>query len=75
MPRLWDNSPEPKRKGKFEIYEDSTHEWRFRLKSTNGKIIAVSESYVTKNGAIKGAIAVQNTAGNAWIVNEDGTTI
>ena len=30
---------------KFEIYKDKAGEFRFRLKATNGQIIAVSEGY------------------------------
>jgi uncharacterized protein YegP (UPF0339 family) len=75
MPRLWDDSPEPRRKGRFEIYVDGDEQWRFRLKSPNGKIIAASEGYTSKQNCIKGVLAVVNTAPNAWILNEDGTTI
>lgn len=71
MPRLWDDSPEPKRKGKFEVYPAKGKEWRFRLKAPNGRIIAVSEGYKTKNGAINGAISVQNNAGDALILWDD----
>ncbi|MBO4789668.1 MAG: DUF1508 domain-containing protein [Oxalobacter sp.] len=30
---------------KFEVYTDKAGEFRFRLKATNGQIIAVSEGY------------------------------
>ena len=30
---------------KFEVYTDKAGEYRFRLKATNGQIIAVSEGY------------------------------
>lgn len=30
---------------KFEIYQDKAGEFRFRLKATNGQVIAVSEGY------------------------------
>ena len=37
---------------KFDIYEDDGGEWRWRLKSANGKIITDSaEGYTTKAGA------------------------
>lgn len=38
----------------FEIFKDSQGLWRFRVKALNNKIIAVSESYTTKQNAIKG---------------------
>ena len=67
------------RKGKFEIYKsfnyDTNKQWYFRLKSANGKIIAVSEGYSSKQSAIKGAIAVRKTAGEAWIVDEENHPI
>ena len=33
---------------KFEIYQDKAGEYRFRLKATNGQIIATGEGYVAK---------------------------
>jgi uncharacterized protein len=38
---------------KMTIYKDKSHEWRWRLRTANGKTIADSgESYKTKRGAI-----------------------
>lgn len=38
----------------MEIYQDESQQWRWRLKASNGKIIADSaESYTTKAGATK----------------------
>lgn len=35
---------------KFELYKDAKGEWRWRLKASNGKIVADSaESYVNKS--------------------------
>jgi len=80
MPRLWDDSVEPEldhqpRVGRFEIYKDGDDQWRFRLKSSNGKIIAASEGYVTRAGCINGVMSVKRNAVSAWVLNEDGTTI
>jgi uncharacterized protein YegP (UPF0339 family) len=33
---------------KFEMYVDKAGEFRFRLKATNGQVIATSEGYVSK---------------------------
>jgi uncharacterized protein YegP (UPF0339 family) len=49
------------RRGKFEIEKDKKGEFRFRLKSSNGKIIAVSEGYKTKRGCLNGIYSVMNT--------------
>ena len=40
---------------KFELYEDKSGGFRFRLKAANGEVIAnSSESYQTKSGALNG---------------------
>jgi len=57
---------------KFVIFEDKKDEWRFRLKANNGKIIATSEGYKKKGGAIGGAIAVMKVASHATIVDDKG---
>jgi uncharacterized protein YegP (UPF0339 family) len=36
--------------GKFEIYENSSGQWRFRLKASNGEIVATGDPYATKDG-------------------------
>ena len=40
--------------GTFEIYKDKAGEFRFRLKATNGQVIATGEGYKTKASAIEG---------------------
>ena len=37
----------------FEIYKDRKKQWRFRLKASNGKIIAVGEGYTRKQNLMK----------------------
>lgn len=51
--------------GKFELYEDKSGGFRFRLKAGNGEIIAVSESYKTKDSALNGIESVKKNAGDA----------
>jgi len=47
---------------KFHIYRDTAHDWRWRLKSANGRIIADSaEGYVSKAGARRAANVMVNT--------------
>ncbi len=48
--------------GKFELYKDKSAQFRFRLKSANGKIILVSEAYTTKAGAENGISSVRTNA-------------
>ncbi|KAA1397844.1 YegP family protein [Aeromicrobium ginsengisoli] len=55
--------------GKFEVYEDKSGKFRFRLKAGNGEVVASSEAYESKSGAHKGAGAVQRAADGAEIVD------
>lgn len=52
---------------KFEIYEDKAGEFRFRLRSRNGKIIAVSEGYKSKASCENGMESVRKNAPEAQI--------
>ncbi len=55
---------------KFEMYEDKSGEFRFRLKARNGEIIAVSEGYTAKASCLNGIESVQKNAPVAEIVEE-----
>ena len=55
---------------KFEVYEDKAGEFRFRLKATNGQIIAVSEGYTTHANCENGVESVKKNAVDAEIVEE-----
>ncbi|MBR1930036.1 MAG: YegP family protein [Lachnospiraceae bacterium] len=55
---------------KFEIYVDKAGEFRFRLKATNGQIIAVSEGYTTLANCEKGVASVQKNAPDAEVAEE-----
>lgn len=50
---------------KFEIYEDKAGEFRFRLKATNGQVIATSEGYTKKDGCKNGIESVKKNAPDA----------
>ena len=56
---------------KFEVYNDKAGEFRFRLKATNGQIIAVSESYKTLASCMNGIKSVQANAADADIVEAE----
>jgi len=45
--------------GKFEIYEDKSGEFRFRLKASNGENLLASEGYKAKKSALNGVRSVQ----------------
>ena len=53
---------------KFEVYLDKAGEYRFRLKATNGEIIAVSEGYTALAGCNNGIESVKKNAPEAEIV-------
>ena len=55
---------------KFEVYADKAGEFRFRLKATNGQIIAVSEGYKAKASCLNGIESVKKNAPEAEIVEE-----
>jgi uncharacterized protein YegP (UPF0339 family) len=55
---------------KFEVYLDKAGEYRFRLKATNGQIIAVGESYTQLSSCINGIESVKKNAPDAEIVVE-----
>lgn len=44
---------------RFEVYQDRSGEFRFRLRARNGGIIAVSEGYTTKQACLDGIHAVK----------------
>ncbi len=50
---------------KFEVYTDKKGEYRFRLKATNGQIIAVSEGYVKMASCMNGIDSVRKNAVDA----------
>lgn len=50
---------------KFELYEDKRGAYRFRLKSRNGKIIAISEGYTSKAACENGIESVRKNASEA----------
>ena len=56
---------------KFEIYTDTKGEFRYRLKATNGQIIAVGESYKAKKSVLNGVESVRKNAAEGNIVKEE----
>lgn len=52
---------------KFEVYKDNAGEFRFRLKATNGQIIATGEGYKAKAGCLNGIESVKKNAPDAEV--------
>ena len=55
----------------FELTRAQAGEFRFRLRAPNGEVIAVSEGYEQKSGALNGIQSVRDNAPTA--VLEDQT--
>lgn len=60
----------PAKHPKFEIYLDKSGQFRFRLKATNGQIIAVSEGYKALASCMKGIESVKKNADCSEITAE-----
>ncbi|KRE56090.1 YegP family protein [Phycicoccus sp. Soil748] len=58
--------------GKFELYKDKAGKYRFRLKASNGQVIATGEAYESKAAAENGIKSVQTNAAGAPTVEVDG---
>lgn len=58
--------------GKFELYKDKGGKFRFRIKASNGQIIASSEAYNSKKSAENGIASVQKNAPDAAISDLTG---
>ena len=54
---------------KFEVYKDNAGEFRFRLKASNGQIIATGEGYKSKAGVLNGIASIKRNAADAAIVD------
>jgi uncharacterized protein YegP (UPF0339 family) len=57
--------------GKFEVYPDKAGRYRFRLKASNGQVVATGEAYESKSAAKDGCEAVQRAAAGAQVVETD----
>src|SRR4030042_475461 len=56
--------------GVFEIICDSVGTFRFHLKAANGQIIAVSQSYLSKQSAENGIASMKTNAPMAKIIDQ-----
>lgn len=59
--------------GKFEVYLDKAGKFRFRLKASNGQVIATGEAYESKAACLKGVASVQKNASDAQVVEMDAS--
>ena len=61
---------ETEKNPKFEIYQDKAGEYRFRLKATNGQVIATGEGYKALASCKNGVESVKKNAPDAEVVVE-----
>ncbi len=52
---------------KFEIYKDKAGEYRFRIRATNGNILASSEGYKAKASAQNAIDRIKSDAASAEV--------
>ncbi len=57
----------PVKNPKFEVYQDKAGEYRFRLKATNGQIIATGEGYKAKASCLNGIESIKKNAPDAKV--------
>lgn len=57
---------------KFELYKDMAGKFRYRLKASNGTILASSDGYDSKRSAMNGIKSLRKNATDAEI--DDRTT-
>lgn len=53
----------------FEIYKDKAGEFRFRVKATNGNILASSEGYKAKASAVNAIDRIKADAAGAETID------
>jgi uncharacterized protein YegP (UPF0339 family) len=57
--------------GKFEIFVGKDGDYRFRLKASNGQVIAQGQGYKSKNACVKGIESIKKNAPTAKVVETD----
>lgn len=51
--------------GKFEIYQDKSGDYRFRLKASNGEIVLTGQGYQSKAACVNGTESVTRNCEDA----------
>jgi uncharacterized protein len=57
----------------FELFRDDAGCYRFRLKSASGEVVALSDTYATRNGAEVAIESIRRSAATAFV--DDKTQI
>ena len=56
---------------RFEVYTDKSGDFRFRLKATNGQVIATGQGYKSKSSCLNGIESIKDNAAAAEVVDVD----
>ncbi len=56
---------------KYEVYMDAGEKFRFRLKASNGEIIAASQGYTDKRNCLNGIESIRKNAPDAEVIVEE----
>ncbi|MEI6362665.1 MAG: YegP family protein [Actinomycetes bacterium] len=51
--------------GTFELFQDKAGKYRFRLKASNGQVVAASQAYESKASALNGIESVKSSSVDA----------
>jgi uncharacterized protein YegP (UPF0339 family) len=54
--------------GTFELFQDKAGKYRFRLKASNGQVVAASQAYDSKASALKGIGSVKSSSLDATTI-------
>lgn len=65
-----DGLGEPKEQpmGRFQVFKDKGGQWRWRLRSRNGRTVAQSEAYTRKASAIRAVQAIDRALEPGYLV-------
>jgi len=58
--------------GTFELYQDKAGKFRFRLKASNGQVVAASQAYESKASALNGIESVKASSVDATTIEVSG---
>ena len=61
---------EKQKNPKYEIYNDKSGEFRFRMKAKNGQIIATSEGYKAMKSCLNGIASIKKNADSPTEISE-----
>ena len=59
----------------FELFRDDAACYRFRLKSTTGEVIALSDPYLTRTAAEDAIDAIRHSAATAFVEDQTRTSV